>query len=90
MYKYLFDEPEEYPVSMFTDSSTAMSILETSKSSERNKHINVKLQYLRKLVKTVVVNVMDVSTKMHPADILNKSVDADNLQRHRFVCRLQY
>lgn len=79
-----------YPLSMFTDSSTAISIVEKPKSSERNKHISNKLHHVRELVNMGIVNVLEVSKTEQLADILTKSVDSDTLQRLRFVCGLQY
>lgn len=78
-----------FPVSNLRDISTAMSIFQKPKSSERNKDINIKLHHVKELLKTGVVNFKDVPMEMQLADLLTKSATYVRLCRSRIICGLQ-
>lgn len=67
-------EPNLSATQLQTDSKSGISIATREQVSERNKHIEIKVHYIKDQINKQVVYLKHKSTHEMPADILTKSV----------------
>ncbi|XP_069146172.1 uncharacterized mitochondrial protein AtMg00810-like [Solanum lycopersicum] len=78
--------PGATPISVFTDSKSAIQIAENSVFHERTKHIDIDCHFIREKVKSGFIDIQHLSTTMQPADILTKRLGAN--QHHLLMTKL--
>lgn len=71
------------PVIMYEDNQSAMKVSEESKDYGRLKHVDVKLHFLRDLIKRNQVRLQFIPSSDQPADMMTKGLPTSTFQRHR-------
>jgi len=85
----LLDElhfPIANPISVFTNSKSSIQITENLVFRERTKHINIDCHFIREKVKSSFIGLKHLCTTVQPADILTKSLGAN--QQHLLLTKL--
>ena len=70
-------------VDIFRDNEGAKAIANNPSSASRSKHIDVKLHFIRGLIRTGVVRVLHVRTEEQHADVLTKALWRKKFMVHR-------
>lgn len=85
----LDDEPKMYPITMFSDSSTGLSIAKNPRVSERNKHIALKYQHIKELAETGIINIKRIRAYLQATDRFTKSLPVERLNIHTILCGIR-
>ena len=70
-------------VDIFGDNEGAEAIADNPSSASRSKHIDVKLHFIRGLIRTGEVIILHVGTEEQHTDILTKALWRKKLMVHR-------
>ena len=70
-------------VDMFGDNEGAKAIADNPNSASRSKHIDVKLPFIRGLIRTEEVRILQVGTEEQHADVLTKAPWRKKFMVHR-------
>ena len=71
------------PVDIFGDHEGSKTIANNPSSPSRSKHIDVKLDFIRGLIRTEEVRILHVGTEEQHADILTKTLWTKEFLAHR-------
>ena len=72
-------------VHIFGDSEGAKTIADNPSSASRSKHIDMKLHFIRGLIRTGEVRILHVGTEEQYADVLTKALWGKEFMVHRAV-----
>jgi hypothetical protein len=72
----------DYPVTMYEDNQSAIAIVNNQKSTKRAKHVDLRVYFIKDLVKRKVVTIEYCPTEDMPADLLTKDVNRVKLAHH--------
>ena len=70
-------------VRVFEDNQGAIALAENPLTSARSKHIDVRLHFVRELLRTKKIDIQFVASEEQHADILTKSFAATPFKSHR-------
>ena len=83
-----FEQHEQGPVTIWTDSQSAMALTGISKFSNRSKHIDIRCHYIKDLVKEGMVKLAYCTSEDNVADLLTKPLGAVRISTLRQRARL--
>ncbi len=74
---------KQEPTALYSDSQSAMKLLDRPNKTPRSKHLDVRWHKLKELKDQRQISLMFMPTAQLPADPLTKSLDKSNFVRHR-------
>ena len=63
------------PVIIYVDNKSAITLMETFKVSNNIKHINLRINFIREMINSKVIELHFVPTEFNVADLLTKPLD---------------
>lgn len=84
-----FGQEMDDPIVIYTDSQSAMSMIEREKFSNRTKHVDIKYHYVKDLVQQGLIKLKYCSTEVNVADMLTKPLGRLKLTQLRNMAHLR-
>ena len=81
--KFMLPKLKQPPTPMLEDNSACRSMAKNSQVSGRNKHFELKQHYIRELVNSGIVQLIEVGTKEQIADAFTKPLARPAFEKHR-------
>lgn len=78
-----FGLDSEEPTKFYEDNQSTIKIAESSKEFGRLKHVDVKFQFLKDLVREGRIRLEYLRSEDQPADIMTKGLPVGAFRRHR-------
>ncbi len=74
-----------FPIKVFVDNTSAISIIESLKGNNRVRHINVRIAYLHELIVSNFIELHFVPTGHNVADLLTKALGIERFEFLRYI-----
>jgi hypothetical protein len=78
----------QLPIKIYTDTKSGISLLETLKTNNKVKHINLRVNFIRELINDRIIEIHFVKGNNNVADILTKALPNDQFEKLRNVLML--
>jgi hypothetical protein len=73
------------PIKIYMDSKSGIELCENLKVSSKTSSINMRINYIRDLINRRVIMLVFIPGAINPADVLTKSLPAEDFQRHEYT-----
>jgi hypothetical protein len=73
---------QQEPTKIYMDNASAIEICRTLKSMHKTKHINVRINYIREVINSRMVEIHFVGSQWNVADVLTKPLPWNLFERH--------
>lgn len=77
------------PITIKTDSQSAMALINSPKTTNRSKHIDIRYHFIKDMVQQKKFNLEYVSTEDNVADMLTKPLGSIRIARLRTLAGIQ-